>query len=201
MSPACTVKRLDPDDLVAVVALRYEALVRHPLAFSAAPPDDLDLLTQSLHSLLVLPAEAALFGAFVADTLVGMVGVARNKGAKERHKALLWGMYVRAENRRTGAGERLLRAAIPQAQAWPGVTQVQLSVTEIAKEARRLYERHGFHEWGREPRALGWQGQYVADSHMWLDLTAPQPTDSPRPATDALGSTGVCLSVPSPRKQ
>ena len=170
------VRRLGPNDVVAVVALRCEALTLHPLAFSAAPPDDPDLLTQSLRSRLALPAESALFGAFVADTLVGMVGVVRNTGAKERHKALLWGMYVRAQHRRTGAGERLLRSALHQAQAWPGVHQVQLSVTESAQEARRLYERHGFHEWGREPRALCWQGQYVADSHMWLDLTAPQPT-------------------------
>jgi GNAT superfamily N-acetyltransferase len=176
MSTACIVRRLDPNDLGAVVVLRREALVLHPLAFSAAPPDDPDLLTHSFRSLLALPAETALFGAFVADTLVGMVGVVRNKGAKERHKALLWGMYVRAQHRRTGAGERLLRAAIDQARSWPGVEQVQLSVTEVAQEARRLYERHGFQEWGREPCALGWQGQYVADSHMYLDLTAPWPT-------------------------
>jgi ribosomal protein S18 acetylase RimI-like enzyme len=146
MSTACKVRRLGPNDIGAVVALRREALALHPLAFSATPPDDPELLTNSFRSSLALPAEAALFGAFVADTLVGMVGVVRNKGAKERHKALLWGMYVRAQHRRTGAGEGLLRAAIDQARAWPGVEQVQLSVTEIAGEARRLYERHGFHE-------------------------------------------------------
>src|SRR5262249_42481419 len=154
-----------PNAVVAVVALRREALALHPLAFSASPPDDPELLSESFRSLLALPEESAIFGAFVADTLVGMVGVVRNKGAKERHKALIWGMYVRAQNRRTGAGESLLRAAIHQAQSWPGVEQVQLSVTEMAGEARRLYNRNGFHEWGREPRALCWQGRYVADTH------------------------------------
>ncbi|HJY81687.1 MAG TPA: GNAT family N-acetyltransferase [Candidatus Binatia bacterium] len=175
MSTACTVRRLGPNDVDAVIALRREALALHPLAFSASPPADPELFSDSFRALLALPAESALFGAFIADTLVGMVGVVRNKGAKERHKALIWGMYVRAQNRRTGAGERLLRAAIHQARSWPGVEQVQLSVTEIAGEARRLYERNGFQEWGREPRALCWQGRYVANSHMFLDLRAPRP--------------------------
>ncbi|HKA53073.1 MAG TPA: hypothetical protein VKJ47_05375, partial [Candidatus Binatia bacterium] len=58
---------------------------------------------------------------------------------------------------------------------WPGVEQVQLSVTEVAGEARRLYERNGFQEWGREPRALCWQGRYVTDFHMSLDLRSPRP--------------------------
>jgi hypothetical protein len=93
MSTACSVRRLDPPD---VVAPRREALALHPLAFSASPPDDPELLIDSFRPLLASPAEAALFGALVADTLVGMVGVVRNKGAKERHKALIWGMYVRA---------------------------------------------------------------------------------------------------------
>ncbi|HEV8712455.1 MAG TPA: GNAT family N-acetyltransferase [Candidatus Binatia bacterium] len=176
MSTACTVQRLGPNEVGAVVALRREALALHPLAFSASPPDDPELLIDSFRSLLALPEEAAIFGAFVADTLVGMVGVVRNKGAKERHKALIWGMYVRAQNRRTGAGEQLLRAAIHQAQSWPGVEQAQLTVTELAGEARRLYERNGFQEWGREPRALCWQGRYVEDRHMFLDLRVPQPT-------------------------
>lgn len=176
MSTACTVRRLGPDDVVAVVALRREALELHPLAFSASSPADPEVLSDSFRSLLALPDESAIFGAFVADTLVGMVGVVRNKGAKERHKALIWGMYVRAQNRRTGAGERLLRTAIHHAQSWPGVEQVQLSVTEIAGEARRLYERNGFQEWGRELRALCWQGRYVEDRHLVLDLRAPRST-------------------------
>jgi len=175
MSTACTVRRLGPNAVVAVVALRREALALHPLAFSASPPDDPEVLSDSFRSLLAMPEESVIFGAFVANTLVGMVGVARNKGAKERHKALIWGMYVRSQHRRTGAGERLLRAAIDQARSWPGVEQVQLSVTEVAAEARRLYERNGFQEWGREPRALCWQGRYVIDFHMSLDLRTPRP--------------------------
>jgi RimJ/RimL family protein N-acetyltransferase len=172
MPTTCTVRKLGLDDAVVVTALRREALEAHPLAFSASLPDDPTRLTDFLRSALAPSDDAAMFGAFVEDALVGMVGIVRNPGQKERHKALIWGMYVRSAYRRTGGGESLLRAAIHQAQSWPGVQQVHLSVTEVAAEAKRLYERNGFQEWGREPRALCWQGRYVEDSHMVLRLVS-----------------------------
>jgi RimJ/RimL family protein N-acetyltransferase len=79
-------------------------------------------------------------------------------------------MYVSPPNRRNGAGEMLLRAAIQRAHAWPGVEQVHLSVNDVAPEAKRLYERSSFQEWGHEPHMLCWQGQYTDAIHMILDL-------------------------------
>ena len=38
-------------------------------------------------------------GVFDGDTLVGIAGLARYGGVKINHKALLWGMYLRAEFR------------------------------------------------------------------------------------------------------
>lgn len=60
--------------------------------------------------------------------------------------------------------------AIQQSRSWAGVEQVHLAVSEVAQEARRLYERNGFQEWGREPRALCWEGRCADESHMVLDL-------------------------------
>ena len=64
----------------------------------------------------------------------------------------------------------LLRTAILQARSWAGVEQAHLAVSEVAGGARRLYERNGFQEWGREPRALCWEGRWADESHMVLDL-------------------------------
>jgi ribosomal protein S18 acetylase RimI-like enzyme len=90
--------------------------------------------------------------------------------AKERHKAVIWGMYVAAETRRRGTGGMLLQTAIQYGRSWPGVEQIHLAVSEVATEARRLYERNGFKEWGREPRAICWDGRCADESHMFLDL-------------------------------
>ena len=47
---------------------------------------------------------------------------------------------------------------------------VHLAVSEIATDARNLYDRLGFQEWGREPRALFSAGRFADESHMVLDL-------------------------------
>jgi L-amino acid N-acyltransferase YncA len=79
-------------------------------------------------------------------------------------------MYVTAGNRQHGVGERLLRAAIEQARTWKGVQQIYLSVSDEAGSAKRLYEKVGFKEWGREPRALCWEGRYADETHMIFNL-------------------------------
>jgi predicted enzyme related to lactoylglutathione lyase len=78
-------------------------------------------------------------------------------------------MYVGSSNRRAGIGESLLKAAIRQAEAW-NILQVVLSVTDVAKDARRLYERHGFRSWGLEPRAMCVDGVYADEAYMTLQL-------------------------------
>jgi RimJ/RimL family protein N-acetyltransferase len=85
---------------------------------------------------------------------------------------MIWGMYVTPAARGRGVGATILRAAVERARSWPGIAQVHLSVTETSKEATRLYASEGFREWGVEPRALHWDGRFVAEHHMVLDLAS-----------------------------
>lgn len=120
-----------------------------------------DFLEQSLRS-----ATSVTFGAFVGEKLVGMVGVHRESKQKYRHKAQVWGMYVTPNARRGGLGATLLEAAVEHCRSWSGVTQVHLCVSAKAEVAKRLYERHGFQEWGREPQALLVDDELLDDIHM-----------------------------------
>jgi RimJ/RimL family protein N-acetyltransferase len=170
MSSSCTIRPLGSNDADGWARLRLEALEKHPLAFGASVPDDPRILLEIAHDRLRSNDESAVFGAFIDDCLVGTVGIRRELGAKERHKSMIWGMYVTPRNRRSGAGEMLLRAAIHHAHTWAGVEQVHLGVNEDSQEAKRLYERNGFQECGHQPRAVCWQGQYTDAIHMILDL-------------------------------
>jgi GNAT superfamily N-acetyltransferase len=170
MTTLTVVRKLGEDDAGPWAFLRYEALERHPLAFSAMLPDDKGTLVELFLTRVKSEQDANVFGAFDRERLIGMVGVRRNPSVKERHKAMIWGMYVTTSHRRSGVGDRLLRAAVQQARTWSGVEQIQLAVSELALDARRLYERAGFQEWGREPRALCWDGVCPDEIHMALDL-------------------------------
>jgi len=165
------VRTLEPADASAAIALRREALSSFPLAFGASLEDDRGLSLEFMRSSLADVASSAVLGAFEGEALVGMVGIVRLEKLKSRHRAMIWGMFVTPKARRRGVGAALLGSAIDRARSWPGVIQVQLSVFETAEEAHRLYRLAGFREWGVEPRAIQWEGRFVAEHHLVLELT------------------------------
>ena len=166
------IRCVEPGDADAVMALRREALSSEPLAFGASLDDDRTLSPDLLRASLADTGNSAIVGAFEGDALMGMAGVFRMEKVKARHRAMIWGMYVTSAARGRGVGAAILRAAIDRARSWPGIVQVHLSVTEPSKEARRLYTSAGFREWGVEPRALHWDGRFVAEHHMVLELSS-----------------------------
>ncbi len=165
------IRPLVPDDVPALLPLRREALEAAPLAFGSSPEDDTRGGSEAyMRAALADVENAAAVGAFDGDRLVGMAGVVRGGSVKVRHRAYIWGMYVTPAYRRAGVGAALVAAAIERARAWVGVVQLGLSATEAAEGAARLYERAGFVEWGREPRALCWEGEYVGERHFVMDV-------------------------------
>jgi RimJ/RimL family protein N-acetyltransferase len=106
-------------------------------------------------------------GAF-RSALWGIAGFAIREGEKERHKGLLWGMYVRPDARNAGVGRRLVEAVIDHAR--DHVEVIQLSVVSGNERARRLYARLGFVEYGVEKHSLKQDGRYYDEILMALDL-------------------------------
>lgn len=167
-----TIRCLKPSDADALIALRREALSSQPLAFGASLDDDRTLSADLLRASLADVDNSAIVGAFDAHALVGMAGVFRMEKLKARHRAMIWGMFVTRAARGRGVGAAILRAAVERARSWPGIVQVHLSVTDASQEASRLYTSAGFREWGVEPRALHWDGRFIAEHHMVLDLAS-----------------------------
>ena len=161
---------LTPADGSALLALRREALTASPLAFGSSPEDDRLLAPEDPSPTLGASDDASVFGAFERGVLVGMVGIRRLEKRKERHRAGIWGMFVTPTARGRGKGAALLAAAIEWARTRPGIVQVELSVTDAAPEALRLYERAGFRPWGVQPRALRAEGREVDEHHLVLAL-------------------------------
>jgi ribosomal protein S18 acetylase RimI-like enzyme len=163
-----TVRRLVLADAADYFELRREALEREPYAFGSAPSDDRFRLIEPVREALT-DSDQAIIGAF-APALIGAVGVRRLTRIKLRHRAELWGMYVRPEHRRVGIGRRLVEEAIRFAREGDGIRQLHLAVTDRAGGAAELYEKLGFVVWGIEPAGLRVDGIELAEKHMVLRL-------------------------------
>lgn len=170
MSAVVSVRRLGPADAESYRALCLRAYAEHPDAFTAtveeraAKPMDFWLARVNAAA----DAPECVFGAFLGAELVGVAGLDFETRPKTRHKAGLFGMYVRAEVRGRGLGDALVQAALAEARARAGVRLVALTVTEGNAAAEALYARCGFVRFGVEPMAMldTVRGGYLAKVHM-----------------------------------
>jgi len=103
-----------------------------------------------------------------------VIGIAREQRAKNRHKAVVFGMYVAPEFGRQGIARALIRHLIAAAIEAPGLEQIVLTVTQSNESARLLYESEGFRSFGVEPRAMRVGDRYYDKNHMVRFLRADQ---------------------------
>ena len=167
-----SLRRLAPADAAAYRSFMLEAYARHPEAFTSSEAERAALPMAWWQARLDADPGAAtlVVGAYVQERLAGVAGLSFESGEKIRHKARLFGMGVAADCRGRGLGGALVQGLLEHARARDGVRLVQLTVTQGNDAAQRLYARHGFVAFGREPMAIAVGGQYFAKLHMWCEL-------------------------------
>jgi ribosomal protein S18 acetylase RimI-like enzyme len=157
------IRLLTPADAALYRPVRLEALATHPEAFSSSFAREQEKPLAWFEERLTT---SDVFGAFIAQELVGVAGFRREEGEKTEHKALLWGMYVRPHARKSGAARRLVDAIV--AHAVERVEVLQLAVVSDNVAAIHLYTAAGFVEYGREVKALKQDGRYFDEILMAL---------------------------------
>jgi RimJ/RimL family protein N-acetyltransferase len=157
------IRLLTSTDAALYRAIRLEALAAHPEAFGSTFEREQERPLAWFEERLTM---SDVFGAFIAGELVGTAGFRREDGAKTAHKAVLWGMYVRPEARKSGTGRLLVDAVT--AHAAKRVEQLQLVVVSENRAALRLYTSAGFVEYGRGVKALKHGGRYYDETLMVL---------------------------------
>ena len=138
-----TLKRIPSEDAALYKGLRVEGLDESPEAFGASYSD--------------------------RGSLVGIAGLRIPKQEKLKHKATLWGMYIKPEARGNGLAKQILLQIIEIAKET--TEKILLTVVVSNASAITLYENLGFTEYGREPRALKIQDHYYNEMLMRLPLT------------------------------
>ncbi len=163
--PFFDIRRLGPPDATAFRVLRLEALQQHPDAFGSSWQEE---DAQPIDWFQARLAGRVVLGGFVQGVLVGVAGLYVPEGGKERHKAVLWGMYVRPVARGTGLAAALVAEAVARARGM--AEEMRLTVVAGNAAALRLYVAAGFVAYGREPRALKVDGRYHDEVLMALPL-------------------------------
>jgi ribosomal protein S18 acetylase RimI-like enzyme len=148
------IRRLTPSDADPYMTLRLQALRDHATAFGSSYEEECDTPIDAVARLLATGSGRDMFGAFVEGQLVGMIGVGRESGRKERHKVSLRSMYVAPAHRGKGIGRRLVGEALSFAASIPALHHVSLAVTAGNVEATALYESMGFERTGVAPASL-----------------------------------------------
>ena len=157
------IRLLTPADAALYRPVRLEALAAHPEAFTSTLEREQEKPLAWFEERLTT---SDVFGAFIAGDLAGTAGFRREEGAKTEHKAVLWGMYVRPQARKSGTGRLLVDAVA--AHAAKRVEQLQLVVVSENHAALRLYTAAGFVEYGRGVKALKQSGRYYDEILMTM---------------------------------
>ena len=145
------------------------ALETEPFAFGESPAE-LRATPVAVFANRLRESGGFVMGAFDGPSPAGMAGLYRERHLKRRHKATIWGVYVRVSHRGMGVGRALIAAVLEEARRLPELRQVQLSVAATQHGARALYASLGFRSYGTEPAALMANGEYVDEEHMYLPV-------------------------------
>lgn len=163
-----SVNRLRGRDAQSYRELRLEGLLHEPKAFGASWADE---ASQDVHRFAQRLEDGLIFGARAHgdSRLIGSAAIQIPTADKLKHKAALWGVYVRPEARRLGAGTALLTYVLDFAST--RVEEVTLVVGADNASALAMYRRAGFTEYGLERRALKIDDRYYDERLMAVDVT------------------------------
>ena len=171
------IRKLTKDDLPQWWPLRLRALKEYPASFGADYDSASQLSFEQVQGWIesMIGGDNFIIGAFDPD-MVGTAGLVREDGAKKRHKAEVWAVYVAPEAQGRGVGRMMLDAVVKYAQQIDGLDHLILGVEVNNQPALNLYRAVGFQQFAYDPRTMKVGDQFI-DEYLMVHWLGHQPTD------------------------
>lgn len=163
------IKELTPFDGTWLQKVRLRALHNCPEAFGSSYEEECHW-DKSVYENRMKTCECFYFGAFVENSMIGLIGLAFNQREKTKHRASIVSFFVDSDFRGQGCGRKLLLAAIEKARSEKTVEQLELSVVTKQIAAVSLYKSVGFEIYGEESHSLEVNGRYYDEFYMMKKL-------------------------------
>ncbi|MFM9890800.1 MAG: N-acetyltransferase family protein [Rickettsiales bacterium] len=164
------IRLLAEHDLQAWKDIRLESLQCNPESFLESPEE---FLQKSDEQILQQLSRNHIFGYFDAKGRIqSTIGFMVDAPKRLQHKGVLWAVYTRAEQRRTGISTQLLHEVVAHART-QNVTQIHLTVWAENVAAIAYYKKHGFSIYGTEHGAICIDGRSIDDHLMVKMLVKP----------------------------
>jgi len=161
VSQKIKIRVLNDNDISAYRYIRLEMLKNHPEAYgdsyNETRKQNDDFFLQRINN-------GAIYAAFDKNEIVATTGYFVHDHDNSKHKAMIWGVYVKPEYRGKGLSFDLLQEVVKNLPQ--NISVVKLSVVDGNEPAEQTYERAGFRSWGVEERALCLNGRYYDEKHM-----------------------------------
>lgn len=149
--------------------IRLQALRNEPCSFGGSYEEAVNYSTEYWQESI---KKNDIFGAFIQNNIIGIVGFYAETSLKIKHKGFVFAMYIAPQHRKCGVASQLLQAAIDHASVI--VSQLHLSCATINIKALKLYKKYGFEIYGQEPGALKVDDKFIDEYLMVLNFRRDQ---------------------------
>lgn len=168
-NPKIIIRKATVEDAPALRVVRLEALQDSPEAFGSDYEKESQEPVSYTEEQIRDQTDNAMFIAVAESSLVGMIGIGKNRHAKMKHGGYVWGVYVQPAWRGRGIAGQLIEACANWGRE-KGLEMLKLGVINTNPPAINCYLRSRFRVYGVEPRVILYNGVYYDELLMVRDL-------------------------------
>ncbi len=168
------IKLLTSKNAQAYKDLRLKALQTNPEAYFSTYEREAKRTLQAFAYDLAYAHYNEIFGyygVFDNEKLVGYVHIDQSSFPKQQHTSTLYNLYVDPDYRKQHIATQLITHILNMLRSDSSIEIVYVNYINNNIPARKLYEKLGFKECGREPRSVkNEDGEYDEKVTMYLEV-------------------------------